>query len=297
MGSHAQDSGTQKAASTGAQAQDAQLAANAAQNQQFANTARSTLFGTYNPATNQYSGGTESQYLNPSSQDTKGLTGAYANLYDTQANTTAQGAKDAVGTSQMMAAERGLGSTPNGYTADQMRQAYQTQAGQNAGNYATDFGGQHAEDVQNFQNASNMLNAQSSDAAHNSLAGNTSAAGNYSSLYGTASQQVNNPWAMAAGSIAGLGSAASGFMPKPGCWVAAEIFGGWHEPRTVLVREWMHTRLSRTLPGALVVRAYVRYGETLAAMVRSNRALRLVVAPVFYLALKCAEVAQAKGGR
>jgi len=211
MSSKAQDQKTQTAASTGAQSNDATLDANAAQNQQFANQSRSTLFGTYNPATNQYSGGTESAALNPSSMNTTGLTGSYANLYNTQANQQAQGAQQAVGTTEQNLASRGMGATPAGFAANQQREAYQTQANNNGQNYANDFGAQHAEAVTNYNNANNMLNSNASGTANLSLQGNTAAAGNYSNLYGTASQQT--PTAVgsilgAAGGLAGAGATA-----------------------------------------------------------------------------------------
>ena len=60
MGSHAQDPSTQKSASAGAQAQDAQLALNAKKNQDFADNTRNSLFGKYDATSGRYSGGTES---------------------------------------------------------------------------------------------------------------------------------------------------------------------------------------------------------------------------------------------
>lgn len=217
MGSHSVDSGTQKATSAASQANDAQLTQNAQQNQQFANQARSTLFGTYNPTTNQYSGGTESQFLNPSSMNTKNLSGAYANEYNTLANQTAQGAQNAVGTSMQNLASRGMGASPAGFAADQQRQAYQTQAGQNGQNYSSLFGQQHQEDVNNFTNANNMLGNNSVGAQNASLQGSGTAAGNYASLYGTSSQQTPSAWSTALGGIAGLaGAGATAYAGRKG---------------------------------------------------------------------------------
>ncbi len=211
MASKPQDQATQTAASAGAQQNDATLAANAAQNQAFSNQTRNSLFGSYNPSTNQYSGGSESQFINPSSMNTTGLTGSYANLYNNQANTTAQGANNAVSTSEQNMASRGMGASPAGFGADQQRQAYQTAAGQNGTNYASDFGAQHNEAVNQYQAANTMLNNNSQGAAGLSLQGNSSAAGNYSGLYNTASQQT--PTALGtilgtAGTLAGAGASA-----------------------------------------------------------------------------------------
>lgn len=207
MSSKPQDQKTQAAASAGAQQQDQQLAQNAAQNQAFANQSRSTLFGTYNPETNQYSGGTESAYLNPSSLNTTSLTGPYANEYNTEANTTAQGAKNAVATTTQDLANRGMGKSPAGFAANQEREAFQAQAGQNANNYSNLFGQQHQEALNQYNNANSMLSNNSTGASSLSLQGNSAAAGNYGGLYGTASQQVPTALGSVLGGAAGLAGA------------------------------------------------------------------------------------------
>jgi hypothetical protein len=207
MSTKPQDQATQTAASTGAQGADATLDKNAATNQAFTDQTRTSLFGAYNPSTNSYSGGTESPFLSPSSLNTTGLTGSYANLYNNQSNTTAQGAKNAVATSTQDMANRGMGKSPAGFGADQQRQAYQTQAGQNSTNYASDFGQQHAEAVDQYQKANGMLNSNASQTAGLAVQGNTAAAGNYTGLYGTASQQVPTAFGSVLGAASGLASA------------------------------------------------------------------------------------------
>lgn len=212
MGSSAQDKSTQTAASTGAQAQDATLDANAAQNQQFANQSRQSLFGTYNPSSGTYSGGSESQFLDPNSMNQTGLSGTYLNQYNNAANTVANTTKNAVGTTMQDMANRGMGKSPAGFAADQERQAYQSQAGQLGDLYSGAANQQHSDAMTNYWNATNMLNSNATNTANLSLQGNQAAASNYSSLYGTASQQVANPWATAAGAVAGLGNAAGSVM-------------------------------------------------------------------------------------
>jgi hypothetical protein len=207
MGTKAQDPTTQAAASTGAQAQDAQLAANAAKNQAFSDQTRTTLFGTYDPTTNKYAGGTESAYLDPASQNTTSLNGSFANEYNNEANATAKGASDAVGTTMQNLASRGMGSSPAGFAADQERKAYQDQTAQNGNNYSNLFGQQHGEAVANYQNANNMLNSNATGAANLSVQGNTNAASNYGGLYGTASQQKQTGLGAALGAVGGLASA------------------------------------------------------------------------------------------
>jgi hypothetical protein len=210
MGSHAQDASTQSAASTGAQAQDQQLAANAAKNQQFADSTRQSLFGTNNNGT--YTGGTVSQFLNPSSLNQTGLSGTYQNLYNNASNTLANQTKNAVGTTMTNMGQRGMGRSPAGFAADQERQAYQTQAGQQGDLYSSNAQQQHSEALNNYWNATNMLNSNATNTANLSVQGNTAAAGNYANLYGTASTQVASPWATALGTVAQLGGAAGSIM-------------------------------------------------------------------------------------
>jgi hypothetical protein len=212
MGSHAQDSSTQAAASTGAQAQDAQLASNAAQNQTFSNNARQSLFGNYNAGAGTYSGGSESQFLNPSSLNQNGLTGTYLNQYNNASNTLANQTQNAVGTTMTNMAQRGMGRSPAGFAADQERQAYQTQAGQEGNLYSTAAQNQLSQAETNYTNANNMLNSNATNTANLSLQGNQAAAGNYSSLYGTASQQVPSAFSSVMSGIAGVGNAAAGVV-------------------------------------------------------------------------------------
>lgn len=289
MASKAQDQSTQTAASAGAQQASATQAANAATAQTNSNNQQSTLFGQYNPATNSYSGGTESAALSPASQNTTGLTGSYASLYNNQANQTAQGAQQAVGTTEQNLASRGMGATPAGFAADQQRQAYQTQAGQNGTNYATDFGAQHTEAVNAYNTANGLLANTQAQNQNSATANNAGAAGTNTSLYGTASQQT--PTALGtilgtAGTLAGAAATAYAGGGKP-CWVAAEIFGGWHEPRTMLVREW----LMKNFSGHWLMKLYIRFGERLALEVRRHRSARWIFTRVFNALLRQARKA------
>lgn len=210
MGSHAQDQKTQKAASTGAQAQDTQLAANAQKNQQYADTTRQNLFGNYQGG--KYSGGLLSQYLDPNLPNQAGLSGSYLQNYNNAANHLAQGTQNAVGTTMQNLASRGMGRTPAGFAADQERKAYQDQASKMGDLYSTAAQAQHEENQNNFLNAANMLNSNASQTANLSLQGNQAAANNYANLYGNASQQVQSGWAVAGQTLAGMGQAAGSIM-------------------------------------------------------------------------------------
>jgi hypothetical protein len=208
MGSHASDSSTAKAASSGSQQQDQVLDQNAAQNQKFANQTRQSLFGTFNPATGTYGGGSVSGFLDPSKLNQTGLSGTYKNQYNTASDTLANQTKNAVGTTLQSLNSRGMGRTPAGFAADQERQAYQNAAGQRASLYGAAAGQQLSDATSNYWQANNMLNSNASQTANLSVQGNTAAAGNYASLYGTAQRQVPSGWAVAGQTLAGMGSAA-----------------------------------------------------------------------------------------
>lgn len=69
------------------------------------------------------------------------------------------------------------------------------------------------------------------------------------------------------------------------CWVAAELFGGWWEPRTVLVRDWLTGPFSDNWLGGRIMRVYGRHGENLAALVRRRKIARWFFWPIFGTAL------------
>ena len=61
-----------------------------------------------------------------------------------------------------------------------------------------------------------------------------------------------------------------------GCWVAAEVFDGWDDPRTHAARRYIHTAAPKALRDA-----YMRHGQALAEKVRRNPALRDLLRPRF----------------
>jgi hypothetical protein len=208
MGSQAQDQKTQTAASAGAQANDQQLAANAQKNQAFADQSRQSLFGNY--ADGKYSGGSVSQYLDPSATNQTGLSGTYLNQYNNSANKINQGAGEAVGTTMQSMANRGMGKSPAGFEADQQRKAYQDAAGQQGDLYSATAANQHSDAMTNYWNATNMLNSNATNTANLSLQGNQAAAGNYANLYGTASQQKPGTFQNVLSGIQGIQSIGAG---------------------------------------------------------------------------------------
>jgi hypothetical protein len=75
----------------------------------------------------------------------------------------------------------------------------------------------------------------------------------------------------------------------PGCWIAAEIYGGWDDPRTIAVRKWLHTEFVKTAFGRIVMSAYLRFGERIAEQIKLHPLLKRIFKPVFDEALRRAE--------
>lgn len=207
MGSSAQDKSTQTASSGAAQQVSATQAANAKTAQGNANNMQQSLYGTYNPATNSYSGGSVSGFLDPSKLNQNGLSGTYLNQYNNASNQLATNTQNAVGTTMQNLQSRGMGATPAGFAADQERQAYQTQAGQQGTLYTNAAGQQLSDATTNYWNANNLLNGSANTNQAAATANNSSAAGTNTSLYGTASQQKQSGWGTVLGAAGGLAGA------------------------------------------------------------------------------------------
>ena len=62
-----------------------------------------------------------------------------------------------------------------------------------------------------------------------------------------------------------------------GCWVAAELYGGWGDPRTKTLRAWF----LGPMKGSILGRLYLRYGERVAKQIRYHLILRRVVRRFF----------------
>lgn len=81
----------------------------------------------------------------------------------------------------------------------------------------------------------------------------------------------------------GAGAAAGA---AKGCWIAARIFGGWLDPRTILVRHWIFDVWAKqSKVGKVISELYEKYGFQLSR----NRAVVWMLRPLFMLALKRAQ--------
>ena len=65
------------------------------------------------------------------------------------------------------------------------------------------------------------------------------------------------------------------------CWVAAELFDGWFEPRTVLVRRWIREVSPRTWIGRRLAALYLRFGQRMAVHIRTHLVARCILRLVF----------------
>ncbi len=83
---------------------------------------------------------------------------------------------------------------------------------------------------------------------------------------------------------AATGAGALGF--KPGCWIAAEVYAGWFDPRVNLVRGWIFGPFAQTRIGGIAARAYLRFGERVAGLIRRHELLRAPFRALFDVALR-----------
>ena len=74
-----------------------------------------------------------------------------------------------------------------------------------------------------------------------------------------------------------------------GCWLAAAVYDGWDDPRTIMVRDWLFNKWARTFIGWIVTRVYLALGEKLAKQVAARPWLRRIAKRLLDIALREAE--------
>jgi len=84
-----------------------------------------------------------------------------------------------------------------------------------------------------------------------------------------------------AGGVLGAAGQAGGFKALFGCWIAAKIFNGKLDPRTLAVREYIHGEFAKTPIGGVLSRLYMKHGE----WVSEQPVLVAMLKPAFMLAL------------
>lgn len=96
----------------------------------------------------------------------------------------------------------------------------------------------------------------------------------------------NNSWLSAVGgALGGVSSAVGGYFGAK-CWVASAYFGGWFEPRTILVRSYLNGPFSETWYGKPIMYLYGKFGQRIA---RHPRIVKML-GPLFELALRKASL-------
>jgi hypothetical protein len=190
-----------KKASTGAQGSAGSLQSMGTQNQDFANTQRNAQFG---------ANGTLTGFMNPNSLNVTNPTGAYATQYQNAANSINQGANQSVASANRQMANQGGGLQPSGFGSAQTQNAYQNAANAKASAFQGATTNQQNNATSNFWNAQNAY-GQTGNQASSQAGSNMAAAGGLdTSLYGNASQQKQNGWAVAGNTLANMGQSASG---------------------------------------------------------------------------------------
>jgi hypothetical protein len=133
------------------------------------------------------------------------------------------------------------------------------------------------EGLQSIAAGENPLGFESAETGAGSAAGTTAAQ--------IASE--DNSWINAAiGAGATLGGAAIGKIP---CWIAAELWGGWNEPRVTLLRAWMIRRADAGCTARCLLRIYLKFGRRIADMMRRRPALRRTMDVIFSWMLRRAQ--------
>lgn len=90
------------------------------------------------------------------------------------------------------------------------------------------------------------------------------------------------------GLITGGGQVGAAFAGK-GCWIAAELWGGWTDPRTVLVRRWLNDEFNKTWYGERLLNAYDVWGAPVATAIQTRKRLRRCFQWLFDRALDAAK--------
>jgi hypothetical protein len=111
----------------------------------------------------------------------------------------------------------------------------------------------------------------------NSATGAAGAANNEANAVQAANQQgMNDLMGLATGA---MGAAGSVFEGK--CWIAAEIFGGWKDKRTIAVRKWLANEFSQHWYGRMFNRWYSANGRKVAKNIQKNRVERWAFQKLF----------------
>jgi len=152
----------------------------------------------------------------------------------------------------------------------------------------------YAQGYNEFEGATGALESEEGNLNPAGYENAATGAGSAASTTANEIAQENDSWENAAlGAVGAIGGGLAGntslFASKTPCWIAAELWGGWDEPRVMKVRLWIHCYLVYTRTGKVLFPLYMRYGEKTAQVIRRWPWLKCIFRPVFNLALRKAE--------
>jgi hypothetical protein len=176
---------------------------------------------------------------------------------------------------------------PNG-AAEQRKQALASSAADTMSN--ADLGiteANYSQGRKNWDTANSGLQQVAQQYNPNATAGAANASSQTAFSDAQANQAASNAWVGdLTGLVGGLGGAALGNPSLFKCWVAAEVYGGWDDPRTTLVRNYLGNVWSKTFLGGIVCNLYLLVGPEVAAIIRAFPLLRKPFKALFDIALR-----------
>jgi hypothetical protein len=84
----------------------------------------------------------------------------------------------------------------------------------------------------------------------------------------------------------GFNLASAGKKGGGSCWIAAALYGGWEDPRTIVTREWLNTEFIKSRVGSFLMKLYSKYGERTAEFIKKHTWAKAPFRPIFGLALR-----------
>jgi hypothetical protein len=133
---------------------------------------------------------------------------------------------------------------------------------------------------ENYNNAVGQLG--SAAAMYNPTGYSNSATGAGSAAESTMNQiQQENQAADPFNAILGAaGGVASSYL-RGNCWVAAELYGGWKDHRTITLRRYIFGDLSKTFFGNIFAKLYHRFGQRVAKHIKTHPISRWFAQKIF----------------
>jgi hypothetical protein len=102
---------------------------------------------------------------------------------------------------------------------------------------------------------------------------NASIFGTQANIFGTQSNAVTQRRGQ---NISMINTGMSSVGTAIGCWVAAELFGGWYEPKTVMARFYVNF-----ISPSWFKKIYLKYGERFAEFIKNKPILKKMIKPLF----------------